>query len=313
VSAGRRRRGAWTRSGAKCATLLVARHRGRRTTVAARSPGRLAQRESASFTPRRSLVRSQYRPPDHPRSNLGPRTMLWGPLFSTAVVRWPFHRLRGHGRSTHGSRGTGWCSAASTGPGFSGADQWAAGWSRRAADRACSRFAPVAGRRDHASQSRETGHDAHYADACEQADRDAGLIDAAAPSSPGGHPAAARRSALRDRHHRPAPGDALAPGPAAAAGDGAAEGRVREAPRGAPRRPRRPPTPPSATSSSSGNWPYPGSPPSTTRSPASAARPLPPWPAASAASPPPHRPGDTMTTAGGTAFPVPQVSASSGS
>src|ERR1700756_35205 len=27
--------------------------------------GRLAQRESASFTPRRSLVRSQYRPPGH--------------------------------------------------------------------------------------------------------------------------------------------------------------------------------------------------------------------------------------------------------
>src|ERR671914_2954348 len=26
-------------------------------------PGRLAQRESASFTPKRSLVRSQYRPP----------------------------------------------------------------------------------------------------------------------------------------------------------------------------------------------------------------------------------------------------------
>src|ERR1700676_2821351 len=30
---------------------------------AAAGPGRLAQRESASFTPRRSLVRSQYRPP----------------------------------------------------------------------------------------------------------------------------------------------------------------------------------------------------------------------------------------------------------
>jgi hypothetical protein len=30
----------------------------------AREPGRLAQRESASFTPRRSLVRSQYRPPE---------------------------------------------------------------------------------------------------------------------------------------------------------------------------------------------------------------------------------------------------------
>ena len=29
-------------------------------------PGRLAQRESASFTPRRSLVRSQYRPPGCP-------------------------------------------------------------------------------------------------------------------------------------------------------------------------------------------------------------------------------------------------------
>src|SRR5437879_10855136 len=28
--------------------------------------GRLAQRESASFTPRRSLVRSQYRPPSSP-------------------------------------------------------------------------------------------------------------------------------------------------------------------------------------------------------------------------------------------------------
>ena len=33
------------------------------TPLAAPSPGRLAQRESASFTPRRSLVRSQYRPP----------------------------------------------------------------------------------------------------------------------------------------------------------------------------------------------------------------------------------------------------------
>ena len=30
--------------------------------------GRLAQRESASFTPRRSLVRSQYRPPSSPAS-----------------------------------------------------------------------------------------------------------------------------------------------------------------------------------------------------------------------------------------------------
>ena len=32
------------------------------------SGGRLAQRESASFTPRRSLVRSQYRPPSSPAS-----------------------------------------------------------------------------------------------------------------------------------------------------------------------------------------------------------------------------------------------------
>ena len=34
-------------------------------------PGRLAQRESASFTPRRSLVRSQYRPPLSARSGVG--------------------------------------------------------------------------------------------------------------------------------------------------------------------------------------------------------------------------------------------------
>src|SRR6478736_6083081 len=33
-----------------------------------RGPGRLAQRESASFTPKRSLVRSQYRPPHYRRS-----------------------------------------------------------------------------------------------------------------------------------------------------------------------------------------------------------------------------------------------------
>src|SRR5579859_347454 len=35
-------------------------------------PGRLAQRESASFTPRRSLVRSQYRPPETSYSKPGP-------------------------------------------------------------------------------------------------------------------------------------------------------------------------------------------------------------------------------------------------
>jgi hypothetical protein len=47
------------RSGARpCATL-----RSLRGTGTGRRPGRLAQRESASFTPRRSLVRSQYRPP----------------------------------------------------------------------------------------------------------------------------------------------------------------------------------------------------------------------------------------------------------
>src|ERR1700753_3894661 len=33
-------------------------------------PGRLAQRESASFTPKRSLVRSQYRPPQLRAGNL---------------------------------------------------------------------------------------------------------------------------------------------------------------------------------------------------------------------------------------------------
>ncbi len=36
-------------------------------------PGRLAQRESASFTPKRSLVRSQYRPPYRCSSEAGPR------------------------------------------------------------------------------------------------------------------------------------------------------------------------------------------------------------------------------------------------
>jgi hypothetical protein len=36
---------------------------GGRAAGLARMHGRLAQRESASFTPRRSLVRSQYRPP----------------------------------------------------------------------------------------------------------------------------------------------------------------------------------------------------------------------------------------------------------
>ncbi len=41
-----------------CATL-----RSLRGPESGRGPGRLAQRESASFTPRRSLVRSQYRPP----------------------------------------------------------------------------------------------------------------------------------------------------------------------------------------------------------------------------------------------------------
>ena len=41
--------------------------------------GRLAQRESASFTPRRSLVRSQYRPPAHrPVPNRGTGLFYWG-------------------------------------------------------------------------------------------------------------------------------------------------------------------------------------------------------------------------------------------
>src|SRR5580698_4332669 len=44
-----------------------------------RGSGRLAQRESASFTPRRSLVRSQYRPPPHrPVPVTGPAfCVLW--------------------------------------------------------------------------------------------------------------------------------------------------------------------------------------------------------------------------------------------
>ena len=40
--------------------LVCGSHRAAGTRLV---PGRLAQRESASFTPRRSLVRSQYRPP----------------------------------------------------------------------------------------------------------------------------------------------------------------------------------------------------------------------------------------------------------
>src|SRR6266567_7165128 len=39
----------------------------RGTALSAGGRGRLAQRESASFTPRRSLVRSQYRPPKQPQ------------------------------------------------------------------------------------------------------------------------------------------------------------------------------------------------------------------------------------------------------
>jgi hypothetical protein len=55
------------RSGARpCATL-----RSLRGTGTGRRPGRLAQRESASFTPRRSLVRSQYRPPRNSESDGG--------------------------------------------------------------------------------------------------------------------------------------------------------------------------------------------------------------------------------------------------
>jgi hypothetical protein len=56
-----------------------------------------------------------------------------------------------------------------------------------------------------------------------------------------------------------------------------------------PPRRRHDPLPPSATWSSSRSWPCPGSPPSTTRSPASAARPPRPQPATSAASPPASR------------------------
>jgi hypothetical protein len=58
----RSRRAHWRcgacRDAVRCATLLSAGER-----VSGSVPGRLAQRESASFTPRRSLVRSQYRPP----------------------------------------------------------------------------------------------------------------------------------------------------------------------------------------------------------------------------------------------------------
>jgi hypothetical protein len=55
----------------------------------AAADGRLAQRESASFTPRRSLVRSQYRPPRSGRSEV--------PFSSSnthAARSWPPHRVR---------------------------------------------------------------------------------------------------------------------------------------------------------------------------------------------------------------------------
>ena len=57
-----------------------------------RSQGRLAQRESASFTPKRSLVRSQYRPPALPqvRDTLAPlempeRSPSWRPQIVLAL------------------------------------------------------------------------------------------------------------------------------------------------------------------------------------------------------------------------------------
>jgi hypothetical protein len=54
----------------RCATLWerwdeVAAGLSPRRAAPTTSGGRLAQRESASFTPRRSLVRSQYRPPSN--------------------------------------------------------------------------------------------------------------------------------------------------------------------------------------------------------------------------------------------------------
>jgi hypothetical protein len=68
----------------RCATLWWLRG-----SSPPRDPGRLAQRESASFTPRRSLVRSQYRPPGispgqrlqdrpYPSSEGGPSGCLGG-------------------------------------------------------------------------------------------------------------------------------------------------------------------------------------------------------------------------------------------
>ncbi len=66
----------------------------RRAPAGARRGGRLAQRESASFTPKRSLVRSQYRPPHSSRSEAGsprerPAFSLSGPSLDRGPGRHP--------------------------------------------------------------------------------------------------------------------------------------------------------------------------------------------------------------------------------
>lgn len=66
-------------------------------TARGRTPGRLAQRESASFTPKRSLVRSQYRPPDSRRSEAGspprrPAFAVSGPSLDRGTGRHPPRR-----------------------------------------------------------------------------------------------------------------------------------------------------------------------------------------------------------------------------
>ena len=69
----------------RCATGCVDR-------VQSRRPGRLAQRESASFTPKRPLVRSQYRPHTRQQVNCRGRIPKRGPTTAATESRENFGR-----------------------------------------------------------------------------------------------------------------------------------------------------------------------------------------------------------------------------